>query len=94
MVDSDPLILWNNNSATLPILAKLPKCVLSTPPTSVPSELSFSMTSHGIFCHRPSVRPGTVDNVFLHSIEIPLIILYICTEGGGGVEELGMKQCY
>ena len=68
VADSDPLIFWKSNSATLPILAKLAKRVLSVPPTSAPSERSFSMASHVVSSRRTSLRPGTVDNVlFLHS---------------------------
>ena len=68
VADSDSLIFWKNNSATLPILAKLAKRVLSVPPTHAPSERSFSMASHVVSSRRTSLRPGTVDNVlFLHS---------------------------
>ena len=45
-IDSDPLLFWRTRHAEFPNLAKLARCFLATPPSSVYSERAFSELGH------------------------------------------------
>ena len=58
-VESDPLDWWKSNETIFPNLAKLAKCYLAVPATSMPSESYFSTA--GYIVTRSNLTSESVD---------------------------------
>ncbi|XP_077094330.1 E3 SUMO-protein ligase ZBED1-like [Siphateles boraxobius] len=60
-LESDPLDWWRSNETIFPNLAKLAKCYLAVPATSVPSERVFSKAGDIVIATRSTLTSESVD---------------------------------
>jgi hypothetical protein len=65
-VDGDPLTWWKSNECKYPHIAKMARCYLAVPGSSVPSERVFSTAGDIVSAKRSTLSPDHVDTlVFL-----------------------------
>ncbi|XP_056292793.1 zinc finger BED domain-containing protein 4-like [Pseudoliparis swirei] len=65
-VDGDPLTWWKSNEFKYPHIAKMARCYLAVPGSSVPSERVFSTAGDIVTAKRSTLSPDNVDTlVFL-----------------------------
>lgn len=65
-VDGDPLTWWKSNECKYPHIAKMARCYLAVPGSSVPSERVFSTAGDIVTAKRSTLSPDNVDTlVFL-----------------------------
>lgn len=60
-VDGDPLTWWKTNECKYPCLAKMARCCLAVPGSSVPSERVFSTAGDIVTAKRSTLSPDNVD---------------------------------
>ncbi len=60
-VDGDPLTWWKSNECKYPHIAKMARCYLAVPGSSVPSERVFSTTGDIVTAKRSTLSPDNVD---------------------------------
>ncbi|XP_059916026.1 E3 SUMO-protein ligase ZBED1-like [Gadus macrocephalus] len=65
-VDGDPLTWWKSNECKYPHIAKMARCYLAVPGSSVPTERVFSTAGDIVTAKRSTLSPDNVDTlVFL-----------------------------
>lgn len=64
-LDSNPLVWWRTNESMYPRIAKLAKCYLAVPATSVPSERVFSTAGDIVTASRSALTADSVDKLIL-----------------------------
>jgi len=60
-VDDDPLTWWKSNECKYPHIAKMARCYLAVPGSSVPSERVFSTAGDIVTAKRSTLSPENVD---------------------------------
>ena len=71
--DSNPLNWWKVNESRFPTLAKMARCYLCVPATSIPSERVFSTAGLVINDRRSSLSPENVDMLIFLSQNLRMI---------------------
>ena len=66
--NADPLIWWNKNRETFPILSKMARKYLCVMATSVPSERLFSAAGSIVSARRNTLKPAKVNSAFWQQI--------------------------
>lgn len=64
-VDGDPLTWWKSNECKYPHIAKMARCYLAVPGSSVPSERVFSTAGDIVTAKRSTLSPDNVDILVL-----------------------------